>query len=402
MKSSKVQQRFLVVPAAETWNLWSFGPANQATLQRSAEQFPDLRPTAQVWVALPSLRTIAVPMVLATTEQNELSEMIALQLEGRGIGAFECLDYSIFRANDRESVVVAWVLPPLPPEFAEIEMIARCVPSAFALALADNACTVWKEAHHWTCGIKSEGKVVAAQTLGADRVGDEMKSEVLCLLAQFLRDKILTRDIQEVVICGELDSATSSWPYPVRSDKTPEPIWPEGPGFFPQVFAARKSTQARQRVVRRSLTAAALLLAVVAVGIVGHTAWLWRSYQETSSRLAEMAPQVNRIKQTADTWNAVAPAVDPEQSGVEILYRCSRHLPAKGVRFTLFQIKGGTVLLVGEGDNVSGVVELQNRLANDKELAEYRWKMPPPRILPNNVARFEISGDRLGYVPVQK
>jgi hypothetical protein len=94
--------------------------------------------------------------------------------------------------------------------------------------------------------------------------------------------------------------------------------------------------------------------------------------------------------------------VDPEQSGVEVLYRCSRHLPSKGVRFTLFQIKGGSVLLVGEGDNVSGVVELQNKLANDKELAEYRWKMPPPRILPNNVARFEISGDRLGYVPVQK
>ncbi len=64
----------------------------------------------------------------------------------------------------------------------------------------------------------------------------------------------------------------------------------------------------------------------------------------------------------AETWNAVATAVDRDQSGVEILYRCTRHIPPAGVRFTLFQIKDGTVLLVGARDNVSGVVELQNKL----------------------------------------
>jgi hypothetical protein len=353
-------------------------------------------------VALPSMRTIAVPMILAATKPEELFDMIALQLEGRGIGAFECLEYSILRADERESVVVAWIMPALPAEVAELSMIGRCVPSAYSRTLADNACTIWKEANRWTCGVKADGKVVTAQTMGAAQVGDDMKSEVLCLLAQLLREKILTSDVREIVIWSDADDIPENWPYPIRHEKTPEPVWPEGPGFFPGVFAERKASQARQRIFRRSAAIAALVLMVVALGFIGHTAWLWQKHQQLTAKIAEMTPQVGRIKQTADTWNAVAPAVDPEQSGVEVLYRCSRHLPSKGVRFTLFQIKGGSVLLVGEGDNVSGVVELQNKLANDKELAEYRWKMPPPRILPNNVARFEISGDRLGYVPVQK
>lgn len=402
MKSPKIQQRFLAIPAAEDWGLWVFDQAGKPTMRSSAELCSGLNPPPEALIALPSLRTIAIPMILAATKQEELRDMIILQLEGRGIGPFECMEYSVLRASDHESVVTAWVLPTVPADLADVGMIARCLPSAFALPLADEACTIWREANRWSCAVKSDGKVVAVQTLGANQVGDDMKSEVLCLLAQLLKEKILTRDIREIVIWNASEDPPKDWLHPVRQEKMPEPVWPEGPGFFPGVFAERKATQARQRLIRRSLAFAALVFALVALGFVGHTAWLWQNHRQTTSRLAELTPQMSQIKQTADTWNAVAPAVDPEQSGVEILYRCSRHLPSKGVRFTLFQIKGGTVLLVGEGDNVSGVVELQNKLANDKELAEYRWKMPPPKILPNNVARFEISGDRLGYVPVQK
>jgi hypothetical protein len=48
-----------------------------------------------------------------------------------------------------------------------------------------------------------------------------------------------------------------------------------------------------------------------------------------------------------------------------------------------------------------GLVEFQNQIAKDADLADYHWKIPPPRILPNSAAHFEISGTKSTHGTIQ-
>jgi hypothetical protein len=402
MKAPKIQRRYLARPTAEAWELWAFGDPDGPVRLKSAASCAELSPPPDTVVAVPSVNLLVLPLWLGSQDEGELREMILLQMEAKGFGAMECMEYSILGQEGRQTLVVVWGMGALPSWLADLEMIDRCVPSAFALPLADDVCSLWREAERWTCAVKSKGRVLAMQTFGASRLGEDLRTEVYCLLGQLARDKALDGPPQEILIWG----GESAWPQgtllPVRLEAFPEPIWPEGPGFLPRLFEERRASRDRKLLTKRILCSAGLVLALTLTALVLHTAWLWIACEKSAARVAAVESQVGGIKRAAENWNAVASAVDRDQSAVEILYRCARHIPSAGVRFTLFQIKNGAVLLVGEGDNVSGVVELQNKLANDKELAEYRWKMPPPKILPNNVARFEISGDRLGYASVQK
>lgn len=402
MKRRKTQQKFLARPAADAWELWAFGDSEDPVKLKSAASCRELEPPPECVVAVPSVDLVAFSLRLSSGDEAELKEMILLQLEGKGFGAVESVEYSVLGQEERQTLVVVWVMGTLPAWLGELEMIGRCVPSAFALPLADEICSLWREAGRWTCAVKSGGRVSAMQTLGASRPGDDLLAEIYCLLGQLGREKVLSFAPREIRIWDGDSPCPPGTLLPVRAESFPAPVWPGGPDFLPRLFCDRRLSRSRKLLTKRVLCSAGFLLVLGLAALVLHTAWLWIACEKSAARIAAVEPKVHVIKRAAENWNAVASAVDRDQSAVEILYRCARHIPSAGVRFTLFQIKNGAVLLVGEGDNVSGVVELQNKLANDKELAEYRWKMPPPKILPNNVGRFEISGDRLGYASVQK
>jgi hypothetical protein len=400
MKRAKDHCAHLARPVTQGWELWNIGNGDDPKCGATCSEFG--WPVDAV-VALPSFTVLALPFWLETSERAELRDMVLLQLESRGLGASEAMEFEILGTERQRTLVVAWVMPSLPDEIADLPMLERCVPAAFTEALPDDACTLWREQGRWTCVVKIRGRVLASQSLGARTTGPALRTEVLCAVAQLLREKIIAEPPREIVVRDvEAEIDAKAWPVPVRQEERPAPVWPDFPGFVPGVFARRKALERRRRTTHRVLTAAGLFVVLMVLGFTVHTTWIWLTFKRLSARIAETEPQVNEIREIAETWNAVAPAIEREQTGLEILYRCARHIPAQGVRFTIFQIKDGTVLLVGEGDNISGVVDLQNKLAKDQELAEFRWKMPPPRILPNNVARFEISGARAGYDPLQE
>ena len=122
--------------------------------------------------------------------------------------------------------------------------------------------------------------------------------------------------------------------------------------------------------------------------------WFYFQCRRLESGLAANKALVEEIRTTSHRWDLMEAAVEPEAYPVEQLLRCVKVLPPSGVRFTLFAVNGRKVTIQGEAKGAPAVFTYFDDLKRSKDLAGYRWKMPQPRLLPNDNAEFQIEGER--------
>lgn len=404
MRRAKQPDRFIARPAAKSWELWRFAEGNSPERIQTGDSCSDLNIPPEALILLSSSVVLTSLAWAPKVERKEMREAVFLQIELLGLAPTPPVswDFQIVREEESRFLVSIWILPTLPPQLADLDIFFQCTPAAFGLNLADHSCTLWKESGRWTCAVKSEGKIFAVQSLGENEIDQGLRSEVDSLTLQLEIEQALpSMASQPLILLFEEDEAQPPLAMPSfsRSEALPSPSWPdEYPRLRPEIFESRQKRREQGKLARRGAVVAFALLLTALLVILGHTALLWFRYQRLTQQLESVEPRVQNIRSAAEKWNTLSQAVDPQQSALEILYRTARHLDPEFIRFTLFELKNGNILLVGEGNDISSVVDLQTKLANDLELSEYHWKLPPPTILPNNVARFEISGDRPEYV----
>ncbi|MCS7062553.1 MAG: PilN domain-containing protein [Methylacidiphilales bacterium] len=393
----------VLLPGEEMWELWHF----QSPVPSFIEAHNDihtLAPRAQV-LALPSRYVFSIPIWLTTTDDTLIKDLLTVQLEKRGFRNrpnHELIwQYQIVDKRESQTLILAYVLPThLPAPFTSYTDITYYPPLASLYTLAPSSMTLWKELGRWCVAVSPQGNLGYFQDLGETHLTPQAVTQLLMLRHQLYAEDILP-DLQLIQIYGlaqqdELDALGLSFDASIQMLPRPAPLWHpnQSISLTPQPIRIALQQRAKRRQTLFYLQVAAVLylifLSVTTIyyAIISIRSHHYKAIQKTKD------PIVKKIQSTAQKWRALEPAISPDYYPFELLWRASKALPEDGVRWTLFELQDKKIVITGEAKNAPAASKYLDDLKQSPELRDFTWTMPPPRLLPNDSAQFQIEGLR--------
>ncbi len=158
----------------------------------------------------------------------------------------------------------------------------------------------------------------------------------------------------------------------------------------PQVTALRAATR-RRRAFKMAAMAAALVVLAAVTAMAFHVGSLTVRRDSLRKALEQVAGDVESARATAAAWQQMQLALDPDIYPIERLYLATRTLPPEGVRLTVFEQRGASIVITGEASSTPAAIKFANDLKRSPEWGGYEFEIPQPKILPNNSAQFRIT-----------
>lgn len=401
---SKRREKLLLRPVEDgKWEAWALDDAAPAVLAKTCALPDEAQPSSQSVLALPVRQLFAVPLWLATTDPALMRDMIFLQLERRGLAGRSSqdavFDYQVVSAAENQTLVLAVSLPGnLPPHLCPAQL-RNFEPSALTYALPPDGFTIWIEDDRLVLAVTNGPRPVYFQALGDRTFSPAVLQELQCIQLQLEANNLLG-SVRNITVWGqfpqsEIAALRDALGLAVKNEPRPAPVAPLVPlNLVPQ------PVQQAQRAARSSFNRKKIITAVVGIYsllllvMMLRAGWFYFQCRRLESGLAANKALVEEIRTTSHRWDLMEAAVEPEAYPVEQLLRCVKVLPPTGVRFTLFAVNGSKVTIQGEAKGAPAVFTYFDDLKRSKDLAGYRWKMPQPRLLPNDNAEFQIEGER--------
>ena len=259
----------------------------------------------------------------------------------------------------------------------------------------NNEIQLWKEDSRWVAGFYLSGILVHWHAFGKGNLSalhiadlrcilDDLKMRDICNQPTGLRvhgdslaDSLLSEQIEETLGIPILQDGDTKAPFPALSaDKKPNCLI---------------AYQQRQRQLQMRLLLSCLVVMLIAAGVF--VAWfdLQRQEREVAAieqRVQTLEPRAEAVRQNRAKWDAMAPALKPENYPIEVFHRVAKLLPPKGVRLTEFSIRAGKITVRGEASSVPTAIKFKADLERSPELSHIQWEVPPP----------QISGDTAKFV----
>lgn len=413
----------VLFPGPEGWELWS-GLPGRPVCTGPAEEPRQLRPGDGCVLSLPSRAFFSVPLWVPVVEESPAREQTQIKLEMKGmLGANPEAAVWGFEGIRREEI----------PASAEGEPVTRQLEATAVLAspfqeewLVEGAVRhepagrmlpppgtgsggiLRRELGHWVADFYQAGKWLHTQPLLAGSLDGSAAVELNATLAQLEGEGILGRLdswlIREsgVEPTREFRAALEA---PIRIEermppRSPAESWNLPPPALTQLREQRALDARRGKLIRTGLTIYAAVLLMVASFLV----WPVARLQFVQAELRKIGPEADSIRSTAMLWREAGAWLEPRRNALELLWQVSRSLietdppQIDGVRLTLFDLDPRRLLLQGEGKNLQLVDQYLNGLKKEPALAGFRWKYPPPQLLPNGNARFQAEGIPPGVI----
>jgi hypothetical protein len=241
--------------------------------------------------------------------------------------------------------------------------------------------------------------LVYYQALAEGEITSRVLQDLNCARVTLTMQDILT-PLTKVILWTEISpeelaSLKTAMALPIQGEECPAPVAPAQPWkLTPAVVGEARRTRESQRWLRRGLIAF-LVVYLLAVG------WLITNYTLTSLRVADLRKwqaaheqPLELIQQGQAVWKELAPVVDTNNYPLELLFHASQSIPADQLHLTLFETSSDHILIKGEAKNVAGAFQFLSKLKGDPFFTGYTLEMGNPRPLPNDLAQFQIDGNR--------
>ncbi len=397
-------EKSLLVPGADGWMLHVPGRG----LLRS---FPSLEAAAEVLVAgepvhlvVPAHFVLIERLTLPSTDRAELEGMVMLQLEKTlpyPLDEAVC-HFEVVSQDAQESVVVSFAV-----HVASLD--ALCAPLRargnlpvkifLSAMLTASACDpeqltlcIWPELGQLQLAVCQNGRLGALYSMQGESS-----------LAQTLPQVLLQAEMEGVPVefqrvrlsrqCAPLQVSVS------EVLACPVDVVEEDLGGAERVHnlapASWRAESLRLEAVgrrRHQLQMAAVLYLVGVAAAFLSLAWLKTRLNKVESQIAGLRPQIEGIQARQMRWQALAPAVCPDQYTLEVLRLAFSSLPSPEVKITTFEHGPGQFRIEGEAPSANLAIDFVDRLKNLAELGDYRIESPPPSILPSGSARYNVFG----------
>ena len=392
--------RFLF-PGAGEWELRALPSGVTAIEAQAADPetlYAKFRPGTAL--ALPMQELLVFPLWLATVDRSLMEGLVSIQLEKRGLLARvreeAAFDFRILQQEaDRTLVSVVVLRSDFSPELCTDRTEDYRLSTDF-LKLPDDALVIWSELGRRVFAFLRSGELVYVQSL-AGNAEAMLAGETCCAWLALQAEGVLT-GLNGIVFFGEVRSGevqSLAQVFGMTPQVLPAPEFArrENPRkLLPyRVRQQMKERESRQRL-QRICTGLGLAYLVLLLVVLGHYGWIVWQGHSLEKELALHRAEVQAVRDAASRWEALEVALEPGNYPVEMLYRCSRHLPEEGVRLVTFDQSPGHILLTGEAKNAAVAFKFADDLKKDRELGDYTWIMPPPRVLPNDSSQFQIEG----------
>ena len=407
----------VLFPGPEGWELWS-GPANQPVCAGPAEEPGKLRPATGCVLSLPARCFFSLPLWVPVVEDRPAREQTQIKLEMKGllgvnpeaaVWGFEGIRREQLPTGDegepvtRELEATAVLTHPfqenwLVEEAGRHEPAGRMLPAPGAAV----AGVLRKELGRWVADFYEGGKWLHTQPLLSPRLDVSAAVELKATVAQMLEEGTVSG--LETWVVRDSGSAPDegfrkAMGGPVQVEgralpRAPSGMWDLPPPALTERRAKRAQDTRRKQLIRTGLLAYCGVVLLAAAFF----AWPVLRLFLVQAELGKIGPEAESIRSTAMLWREAGAWLEPRRNALEILWQVSRPLiendppRVEGVRLTLFDLNTRRLLLQGEGKNLQLVDQYLNDLKKEPALVGFRWKYPPPQLLANGIAKFQVEG----------
>jgi hypothetical protein len=404
----KVSSAALVYPGATGWRVRL--PTGQTTSVPALDEAAAALPVgAPVHLALPCNVAVLERMTLPSTNPDELSGMVTLQLEKTlpyGVDEVST-DFDVIKQAENESTLISvaanhaqldQLCEPLRnkafvPEKVTIyaqHVAASCPPDEVVLCL-------WPEDGQLIVAVCEHGKLGYAQIIpGTDPA--ELSSELPALLLRAEMEGVPT-DFQRVRIeqgCGGIrDHLASLLGKQVEVFSFDAPL-PEPPtNLVPSTWLDEKRRLEQSGRLKGRLQLVGVIYLMIVAGACVYLALLKHRVQKLDFEIAKTQPLVEFQSAQQTKWQDLAPAIDPDSFAVEILNLLFESRPSSDVVFTLFDHKPKYFKVEGEAPNAAAWSDFVDHLRKQPKFAQFKINAPNPSFLSDNTrVKFIISGNQ--------
>jgi len=357
-------------------------------------------------VGLPATACRSIGMVLPNADHDVLEQIIITQLERRGLKLVGGADrnfrwHLLSQTASSATVSVDALLDPFPESLALTQ--ASDYTAALRLqSLPAGQIVITEEQGSLVLAAGFQGKLYHSHIIApsASMALEDMVQEIILarislegdlgeglfsgvVLVGQSWDKLLVESLQElsgmtVRMVGQLapnaDLDTHTWPRLLPA----------------AVRGAQRGAARRGKLIRFGVFGALLAASLMFL------AFTYLRFQENNAASlqasvdATTAPAA-KVRQTADMWKALAPAIEPRRYPMVLLSEVTKLMPPSGIVVRRFQIKDNEIDIQGEARDAQTAVQFMEDLQKHPVLSRYTWSKPSPNVKDGS-AQFRTQG----------
>jgi len=374
------------------WERWELIPSSPATV-RSLELA--VAGEGDVF-AVPARQVVAVPLWLDADDPATVDAAVLLEMEVRGFASEGVMpDTSarhIAREGGRTLVVIAVFPQDFEKRFPDVAA-QRYDVSAALLPLNENSLTVWREGGEYVAAYTRGSDLVHWSTWDAAATGREIQTWLKSATLSLLASGVITRRPQQIVVDDGLSVSDLGFDHsPVVRPLGPPALERAKCDWRPASAVDAERRKAGRARFRRIGLAVAVAYALIVLVAGGYLAWLNVQASRLSTDVDALQAEATQIQPMIRQWQSVGPSIDSRRFPLEILRQVVESLPPQGIRLTIFDVAPERITVEGEAISASHAAKYFETVSHQAGMADIDWQMPPPALLPNNTARFQIVG----------
>ena len=356
--------------------------------QKKPNEDKSFRPPSKALFAIPSQDVVSIPQWVSSKDSAIINEVVALETERLGIRPNEgpgiASEWKTVELNGSRTLVQSVSIPWSLPELESMDdMFAKFVPQYALYTPPANAIVLWTEEGNWIAGYSRGERWVHVHALGNGSAG-AITSEVQLTLLELSAKGILD-SLKEIVVWGEFDvnlyqALDEGTGRKISFVPRPAPVGPtQDWNLFPHSVSESRESEAKKKRSTLIASIGILALAMIVGAAFLHLRVLEQSNDQLRSQIRNNRLAADAIQLSIDKWYALAPAVDPKRSPLDIFHEVSVLLPDKGFRLTSFEVQNSnTVIVRGEGATMANALKIKGAIEEAPGLTDYLWEIPPP------------------------
>jgi len=398
-----------IIPTSHGWNFVRSSAQNGSwsvrKLQTLEEAVPLLSADDEFVLGLPVSAVMAQRFRLPSVDPAEFPDMIRLQIEkSLPFPPDEVTsDFELIEQSENESVVSTIAIsndrlaelasPLLDRGYIPRQVTVYAAQRASTYAPKGNALLIYPEGEMLVYAMTENGKLSLARAI--ERNGDQLETELpqLRLSAELQGIDASSPNVLLDETCYELrDAVQGILASPTEIVGIELPPAPVKLNLLPESWRRRRLQLVRQVEWRKRIAwiggayVGAIVLLFAYLGLVRFQVGRF------DRRIAHDAPETEFVRATEARWQALAPAIDPHYSPVEILQHLFESLPSADVRITTYNQSARQISVDGEANTAALAYEFIDKIKKNPDLRTFQFDMAAPRILPNNHAQFRLEG----------
>jgi hypothetical protein len=270
--------------------------------------------------------------------------------------------------------------------------------SARYFSLPQNALVLRREQDSLVAAFTRGSSLVHCQSLTEGQITQRVVQDLNCIMTTLEMQNILL-PLKQLVLWEkttpqEIALLKSSFPLPLKEEECPPPRKPSTSWkLVPSKVGEAKKKREMRQLQRRGIFFL-LTIYVIAIAIL-FMRYLFTAHQVADLRAWQAGHEqtLALVRNTRTTWKELRPAIDQDHYPLELMLHASQDIPDGQLHMTLFEAGNSHILIKGEATNATAAFQFLDKLKGDSHFGGYNWNMAQPRLLPNDLAQFQIEGD---------